>query len=53
MEWYQIVMIVLLTGDLVIHLVKHGECKTEYNVFVSAFSVVLTSVLLYFGGFWS
>lgn len=49
----QVVMIVMLSINFAVNLIKHGEPeKGKHNVFTSLFSIAITVGLLYWGGFW-
>lgn len=48
----QLIYIALIIVGLTIHLVKHGEKRTDsYNVFIHAFGIGLTLWILHSGGF--
>jgi hypothetical protein len=49
----QIIMIVLLTMGTTIHIVKHGEPRGDYNMWIGMVALVIEIVLLWWGGFWS
>jgi hypothetical protein len=52
MHWPQITMIVLLSLGAGMHIMKHGEPRTEkYNMFYQFVGIGITVTLLYFGGF--
>lgn len=53
MEWYQIVVIVLITLNVTINLIFHGEERGVYNVFTAVLGAMIHFTLLYFGGFWT
>lgn len=49
---YQIVLLVLTCGSLLIHIAKHGEPRTgKFHAGYALFSVVLNIWLMYMGGF--
>lgn len=54
MEWPQITLIVLFCIRLFIHADRHGErVNAKYDFFGSLIYVVVNSIILYFGGFWT
>lgn len=52
MEWPQILMMLLLSANLGIYLAKHGQERDDFSFPAGAFSLGLTTALLWWGGFW-
>jgi len=52
--WPQITVIVIITINLSIALLKHGEPRTDnHNFGLTLISALIQIALLYYGGFWS
>ncbi|MBR3746336.1 MAG: hypothetical protein IKP64_11755 [Selenomonadaceae bacterium] len=52
----QILMIVLLTANVVVALIRHGEVNVDVrrrNAFYDILGVAIVASILYAGGFWS
>lgn len=47
----QIIMVILLSANWGIHLVKHGEERSPFNVWYETLGAALTIGLLIWGGF--
>jgi hypothetical protein len=53
MGWPECILIGLLSGEVAIHLAKHGEPRGNYNVFLRLFDAALLVGVLYWGGFFA
>ena len=54
MNWQQIVMIVLLSMDLGVYVIKHGERRTgNYSFWTALFADGFIAWVLYSAGFWN
>ena len=54
MRWPQILMIVLMSMDMLLSIILHGEPKEgKYDAGVTLITVFLYIAILYAGGFWN
>lgn len=54
MEWPQIVMMILMGGNIGIALAKNGEPRDgEHSFIVTLIGAAIEAVILWAGGFWS
>lgn len=54
MEWPQIVMMILMGGNIGIALAKDGEPRDgEHSFIVTVIGAAIEAVILWAGGFWS
>lgn len=53
MEWPQITLIALMAAEFGIVVVKHGEPRDNFNLWISGLGASIVIWLLYKGGFWS
>lgn len=50
----QIIMAIWIAGSLAVHVFKHGQARPDtFNGWRAATIMILLSVLLWWGGFWS
>ena len=47
----QIIFIVLVGLELLMHANKHGQPRENYNILIALFNAVITVGLLWWGGF--
>ena len=50
--WPQLTYILMFIIGLLFSLMNHGKDQGKYSFWTALISVVISSVILYFGGFW-
>lgn len=49
--WPQFIVLAFIVINLIIHIVMHGEEQPEYNAYIKTLDIILSLLLLAWGGF--